>query len=90
MYLVEKPEHDDYDSIIENHYEEIFELNLKKWVQDWESWPKNRSYAMFLEWFNVKVDADFLLELTLDDGNQRSLPLLQTIPFRPLLPPQLL
>ena len=43
MYLVEKPEHDDYDSIIENHYEDIFELNLKKCVPDWESWPKNRT-----------------------------------------------
>jgi hypothetical protein len=51
---------------LKEHYAEIFEEELAVWMQDEKTWPKNRDYRMFREWFEVKVSS-----MVLDLGNDR-------------------
>ena len=37
------------------HYAEIFEEELVAWMQDEKTWPPNRDYRMFREWFDVRI-----------------------------------
>lgn len=39
---------------IKLHYKEIFEEELNGYWEDEDAWPKNRTYKMFLEWFEVE------------------------------------
>jgi hypothetical protein len=34
-------------------YAEIFERELSSWDSDDSNWPKPRTFALFLEWFEV-------------------------------------
>ena len=67
LYLAEEPVDDDeFDAIIEKHFKKIFAEKLEMWWRDKKAWPKKRNYAMFLEWFNVKVvDAVYDLKQSL-------------------------
>ncbi len=67
LYLAEEPENDDeFDSIIEKHSKKIFAEKLEMWWRNKKVWPKKRTYAMFLQWFNVRVvDAVYDLKQSL-------------------------
>ena len=55
------PEINDYDdahNFIKSCYEEIFEWELFGWVTAEELWPKNRSWKMFNEWFNIEINSE--------------------------------
>jgi hypothetical protein len=59
---------DDDDSMkfIKGIYRKIFEIELDSWSTDNNTWPKKRSYALFLEWFRVEFHSevfDFVKEL---------------------------
>jgi hypothetical protein len=52
-YLIEEcaMEHE-YPRALKRHFREIFENELAGWYTLEESWPRNRSFAMFQEWFD--------------------------------------
>jgi hypothetical protein len=56
---------DDYDELnfevfLKKFYKGIFEEELSAWMNDPNVWPKERSYKVFNEWFDVFVsDAVF-------------------------------
>lgn len=47
---------DDVDAleILSEAYEEIFERELHGWHTDEAAWPKNRTFAMFRQWFEFE------------------------------------
>ena len=40
---------------VRTHSEEIFALELSQWNEDKRRWPKDRSYSMLTEWFEIEV-----------------------------------
>ena len=40
---------------IKKNYDDIFINELNDWCTDEEEWPKNRTYKMFSEWFNIEI-----------------------------------
>jgi hypothetical protein len=45
---------------IKRHYRSIFEENLLGWCRLADDWPRDRSWAVFQQWFEVQiVDAVF-------------------------------
>src|SRR3989338_9995259 len=57
VYLV--PERDSNEQIEKllqrSFWREIFEQELFAWHTDESGWPENLSYAMFREWFDIKI-----------------------------------
>ena len=43
------------DELVEHYYDIIFENELEEWMQDESTWPTERTYAAFREWFDVEV-----------------------------------
>ena len=41
--------------IFEEHYVDIFEHELGGWYTDPEMWPKDRSWKVFLDWFDYEI-----------------------------------
>jgi len=54
-----------YENFIEIEYAKIFDLELESWMASPKHWPKNRSYKLFKEWFEVRV-ADTVFDLGID------------------------
>ena len=57
VYLI--PEFDNLDEAeeyIEDIFDEIFTNELSDWHEDVSFWPADRTYEMFLEWFDVLYD----------------------------------
>lgn len=53
-YLVEECDmEDEYPRALKRHFGKIFENELADWYTAEEAWPKNRTFAMFKEWFDV-------------------------------------
>lgn len=55
VYLL--PEHDDdveAMEILSKDFDIIFETELDGWHTDESAWPKDRTFAMFREWFSVE------------------------------------
>jgi hypothetical protein len=58
------------EEIITKYYEDIFEDKLNGWMTDQSTWPKQRDYRTFREWFDVEFhsmvidmeDDDYLIE----------------------------
>jgi hypothetical protein len=51
------PEYDsdeDAEAFIKDIFQDVFEIELSSWIVVEEMWPKNRTYKMFLEWFDVE------------------------------------
>jgi hypothetical protein len=58
VYLI--PEYDDEDSaweILEEIYLEIFERELEGWDEDESTWPQERTFAKFQEWFDIEINS---------------------------------
>ena len=55
VYLI--PEYDDDDhaaEILKLVFAEVFERELFEWHTDEAAWPKDRTFALFREWFDVE------------------------------------
>lgn len=51
------PEGDDdreYEALLRSYSGPIFEHELSSWMTDQSTWPPDRSYAQFREWFDVE------------------------------------
>jgi len=56
VYLL--PEYDDDDEAMEmltRAYGALFECELENWHLVMDDWPKNRTFAMFREWFDIQM-----------------------------------
>ena len=49
----EDPEEKEETAPLEGYYKKIFEDQLGGWSLDKGDWPKDRTLAMFLQWFDV-------------------------------------
>jgi len=45
----------EYKQAIKDIYEDIFEIELEGWYTDESLWPKDRSYKVFCEWFDIEI-----------------------------------
>ena len=45
------------EDVVEHYYDIIFENELENWMRDESTWPTNRTYALFRQWFDVEVDS---------------------------------
>jgi hypothetical protein len=55
------PEFGDDTEVIDflkQHYDEIFEQELLGWCTDRSAMPKNRTFDMFLEWFDIESHSE--------------------------------
>ena len=55
------PEYDNPDDArryFKKIYRQIFDFELFAWYRDHNCWPKNRTYKMFLEWFDIKINSE--------------------------------
>jgi len=47
---------DNYDGLLlEDFFQDIFELELSSWTTDGSQWPKNIDYEEFLKWFDFEL-----------------------------------
>lgn len=56
IYLVR--EMDNNEAVLKwvrKNYEKIFINELNDWYTDEEEWPDNRTYKMFVEWFEIEI-----------------------------------
>jgi len=51
VYLIQS----DFDEWLRKNYDKIFQIELGSWNADKKSWPKQRSYKMFKEWFKIEL-----------------------------------
>ncbi len=61
IYLIH--EMDNNDLIlrwIKKNYEDIFSNELNDWCTDEKSWPKNRTFKMFSDWFDIEISSMIL------------------------------
>ena len=40
---------------IKRNFDKIFINELNDWYTDEEKWPQNRTYKIFLEWFDIEI-----------------------------------
>ena len=45
---------EDAEAFIKDIFQDLFELELSSWIVVDDMWPENRTYKMFLEWFDVE------------------------------------
>jgi len=67
VYLL--PEYEDPSSeqkVLEECWPGLFEAMLEGWVTDEACWPKNRTFEMFHEWFEVQMSS-IVQDLHLDE-----------------------
>jgi hypothetical protein len=53
---------DDEESLkyIESIYSKIFKIELDSWYTDPAFWPKNRTFSLFMKWFEIEFHSEVL------------------------------
>ena len=68
VYLVPDWEDDDEErAILREFWPALFDVMLEAWLVDKSMWPENRTYEMFLDWFDVETHA-MLVDVYQDEG----------------------
>ena len=62
ILISDKYDEYNYEKFIKKNYSDIFEEELDAWMSDPDDWPKNRTYQMFDEWFEVLV-SEFVIDM---------------------------
>ncbi len=60
LYLLEEVE--DTERLLWRHWAWIFDEALSSWCSDPECWPRERTFAMFQEWFEIRL-VDLVFDL---------------------------
>jgi hypothetical protein len=47
-------------SFIKKIYKQLFEIELDSWNTDLKTWPKNRTYKLFCEWFKIEIHTEII------------------------------
>ncbi|SRR5690554_3545129 len=56
IYLIrEMDSNQDIQTWLKKNFDGIFINELNNWSTDKDSWPKNRTYKMFTDWFDVEI-----------------------------------
>ena len=55
VYLIPDLDPAEINDHIEAVFPEIFEDELEAWWTEEKDWPKNRTFAMFKEWFEISI-----------------------------------
>jgi hypothetical protein len=66
VYLAEVIDDEALETVVEEHYEEIFTQELNSWYRREREWPSPRTLAMFRDWFEVRV-VDLVIDLSDDE-----------------------
>lgn len=53
-YLIEE-DAESKEETLSRHWDWIFAENLNSWHRDPSLWPQDRTYSMFMEWFDVRI-----------------------------------
>ncbi|MEM7680784.1 MAG: hypothetical protein AAF288_02410 [Planctomycetota bacterium] len=63
VYLIDEvADISDPKKVLRRCWKNIFEEELNAWLRDTPVWPKRRSYAVFMEWFEVEL-CDMVMDL---------------------------
>ena len=62
ILISDKYDEYNYEKFIKKNYSDIFEEELDAWMSDPNDWPKNRTYQMFNDWFEVLV-SEFVIDM---------------------------
>jgi hypothetical protein len=55
VYLLPRYAYDDEaEDLLRQYFDLIFEAELENWITDPTTWPEERSYERFREWFEVE------------------------------------
>jgi hypothetical protein len=55
VYLLEeKGSNEEITGWLKTNFEKVFRKELENWYTDEKKWPKNRTYQLFSEWFDVR------------------------------------
>lgn len=66
VYLIPSFEDDsEAEEVLEEVYGVVFDLELDGWHTDESAWPRNRTLAMFKEWFHIELHS--VVEDLVDD-----------------------
>jgi len=56
IYLVrEMGSNQEIKNWIKKNYDDLFTNELNDWCPDEDSWPKNRTYKLFSDWFDIEI-----------------------------------
>ena len=56
IYLLQENDTEkDLTKYLKKHFDRIFCSELWSWHTDEKDWPQNRTYKMFIEWFEVEI-----------------------------------
>jgi len=56
IYLIrEMDSNQDIRTWLKKNFEDVFVNELNDWSSDKSTWPKNRTYKMFTDWFDVEI-----------------------------------
>jgi hypothetical protein len=56
MYLISsKEETSEMERWLKKNFKDIFENELNEWCTDEATWPAKRTYALFSDWFEVRM-----------------------------------
>ena len=56
----------DFERLLRDHFEDMFEFQLWLWMTDEGCWPSDRSFEVFNEWFDVEFQS-----MPVDLGSRR-------------------
>lgn len=58
VYLIrEMDSNEDIRKWVKKNFDKMFINELNDWLTDDERWPKNRTYKMFEEWFDLEINS---------------------------------
>ena len=61
IYLVQEMDsNEEVRRYIELHFESIFANELNDWNTDEDKWPANRTFKMFIDWFDMEINSMIL------------------------------
>ena len=68
VYLVPGFEDDDErEELLKEFWPALFEAMLSAWVTDEDLWPKERTFEMFAEWFDVQT-YEMIVDVYMDEA----------------------
>lgn len=74
LMVPEYEEPEEAIAFLDEHFQEVFRLELASWEEDEKLWPEKLTLAMFWEWFDVELHSLVLDFLDEELENQEILP----------------
>jgi len=66
VYLIREMDNNDLArNWVKRHFDKLFVNELNDWITDESTWPENRNYKLFTQWFDVEIHS---MVLDLEEG----------------------